>query len=142
MAEDAIGWRFIKNPRTGTYNLMDSDGPENIISSGNFSRVARTLVAYTKRTRIPTYMLFSGAWYYILLKDDGSISIRHNVHDGARDEDMESLGIDKPLEDWTLEERHQLLEIRNRRDSSAKAQLHQLAGFIRATGTTVEVTEE
>ena len=142
MAEDVIGWRFIKDPRTGTYNLMDNDNPETIISSGKFSKVARRLVDYTKRTRLPTYMLFNGAWYYILLKDNESITIRHNVHDAAAEEDVESLGIDKPLEEWTLEEKQQLLEIRDKRDASAKAQLQLLAGFIRATGTNVEVIED
>ena len=138
----AQGWRFVRDTGdAGNYNTMDTDNEDTLISSGDFSKVVRRLVAYTKKTKLPTFMLFGGAWYYITREPNGTFNIQHNIHDSAADYDVDSLGISKPLAEWNLEERKRYLEIRDRRDAAAKAKLHQVAALIRATGTEVKIEE-
>ena len=143
-ADEAIGWRFTKDPVSGQYDEMYT--PENydetIIAAGKFPRVARALISYTKKTGIPTYMLFWGSWYYILVDRDGSITVTRNRHEGFIEDDMKAMGIDKPFEEWNLGERSRYLEMRDKSDKRANVKLRQLGDFIRATGTKVEVLED
>ena len=142
MAEEATGWRFTKDPATGVYNEMATSDDTTLIATGNFSKVVRQLIAYTNKTRIPTYMLFAGIWYYLLINEDGTITVAHNRHDADIEEDMLSLGIDKPLEDWNLEERQSYLRIRDKKERYNKYKLRQLGRFIKNTGTKVEIVED